>query len=551
MKNKIMEDAWKLVPEAKKKKKDKKAKGTEEKKPTSEESKDPADKDAAGLDEKKKKWYDGLKKIIGAAVKNYTKDKTGKWLNELFLGNFKDAVIDVYERELKGKLNDEKEIDKGFEALKQSKDYKKALDDKALDSRKDDNENADVDEASTQIMALWYSKDKEQNIGKQLSEMVAEIQKAGKKLQEDTEKLKKELEKMKLKLSDEEIANYGPVLFQMLNDKKSADEIKKKVAELKKDIKESMQRKIIDKYGIKMLNESKFLITEAQQKQFLFEAVCENDIICEAVAQRLIAEGFFKNMLTKVKNSKAAGALKDVTASLGKKMKDLGTKALEGMTKYSIGPILSLGGIAVGIATGGLGAELILKTMDVIERHGKKLRNTFERTYTNFANSKGVITKMNFSIKGEEKKKYSLRFYQKDLVWRMANLTDSLKHPNKDYIKKVLEGEVGKKYTEKLKNIWDPLFAESKGGKIDFQQLLSQAKEAKISEKALKMFSDFAEQYDKISANCFESPKIDTRNQDLEVGKKTGNAMKKAAGGLKKLAGKAIDAAKKKMSKDK
>jgi len=65
------------------------------------------------------------------------------------------------------------------------------------------------------------------------------------------------------------------------------------------------------------------------------------------------------------------------------------------------------------------------------------------------------------------------------------------------------------------------------------------------------MFSDFAEQYDKISANCFESPKIDTRNQDLEVGKKTGNAMKKAAGGLKKLAGKAIDVAKKKMSKDK
>lgn len=208
-----MEDAWKLVPEAKKKKNDKKAEDTEEKKPTGEEAKDPADKDAAGLDEKKKKWYDGLKKIIGAAVKNYTKDKTGKWLNELFLGNFKDAVIDVYERELKGKLDDEKEIDKGFEALKQSKDYKKALDDKALDSRKDDNENADVDEASAQIMALWYSKDKEQNIGKQLSEMVAEIQKAGKKLQEDTEKLKKELEKMKIKLSDEEIANYGPVLF--------------------------------------------------------------------------------------------------------------------------------------------------------------------------------------------------------------------------------------------------------------------------------------------------------------------------------------------------
>ena len=549
MKNVIMENAYKLANEETKDNKKDNKKQVEE--PKEENTNDPADKDASGLDEKKKKWYDGLKKIIGSAVKNYAKEKTGKWLNELFLGNFKDAVIDVYSSELKGKLDDEKEVDKGFETLKQSKDYKKALDDKALDSRKDDNTNAEVDEASAQIMALWYSKDNEENIGKALSEMVAEIQKVGKKLQEDTEKLKQELSKMKIKLSDEEIANYGPVLFQMLNDKKSEDEIKKQIAALKKDIKESVQRKIIDKLGIMQLNESKFLITEAQKNQFLFEAVCKNDIICEAVVQRLIAEGFFKNMLTKAKNSKAAGALKDVTASLGKKMKDLGTKTLEGMTKYSVGPILSLAGIATGIATGGLGAELILKTMDIIERHGKKLRNTFERAYTDFANSKGVITKMNFSVKGDEKKKYSLRFYQKDLVWRMANLSDSLKHPNKDYIKQVLEGEVGKKYIAKLKKIWDPLFAESKGGKIDFEQLLSQAKEARIPEKALKMFSEFAEQYDQISANCIESPKIDTRNQDLEIGKKTGNAMKKAASGIKNLAGKAVDAAKKKMSKDK
>ena len=68
---------------------------------------------------------------------------------------------------------------------------------------------------------------------------------------------------------------------------------------------------------------------------------------------------------------------------------------------------------------------------------------------------------------------------------------------------------------------------------------------------AIKMFSEFAEQYDQISANCIESPKIDTRNQDLEIGKKTGNAMKKAASDIKNLVGKAVDAAKKKMSKDK
>mgnify|MGYP001772209125 CR=1 FL=1 len=146
MKNVIMENAYKLANEETKDNKKDNKKQVEE--PKEENTNDPADKDASGLDEKKKKWYDGLKKIIGSAVKNYAKEKTGKWLNELFLGNFKDAVIDVYSRELKGKLDDEKEVDKGFEALKQSKDYKKALDDKALDSRKDDNTNAEVDEAS-------------------------------------------------------------------------------------------------------------------------------------------------------------------------------------------------------------------------------------------------------------------------------------------------------------------------------------------------------------------------------------------------------------------
>ena len=141
-----MENAYKLANEETKD--DKKDDKKQDEEPKEENTNDPADKDAGGLDEKKKKWYDGLKKIIGAAVKNYAKEKTGKWLNELFLGNFKDAVIDVYSRELKGKLDDEKEVDKGFEALKQSKDYKKALDDKAVDSRKDDNTNAEVDEAS-------------------------------------------------------------------------------------------------------------------------------------------------------------------------------------------------------------------------------------------------------------------------------------------------------------------------------------------------------------------------------------------------------------------
>lgn len=80
----------------------------------------------------------------------------------------------------------------------------------------------------------------------------------------------------------------------------------------------------------------------------------------------------------------------------------------------------------------------------------------------------------------------------------------------------MLQSDVGKKYREFLQKVWDPLFEESKGGKIDFEQLFTQAKDVQIPEKALKLFKQFAESYDEIKANCIESPKIDTRVQSTK-----------------------------------
>lgn len=99
------------------------------------------------------------------------------------------------------------------------------------------------------------------------------------------------------------------------------------------------------------------------------------------------------------------------------------------------------------------------------------------------------------------------------MVWRVLNVSDQLKHPSKDYVKKIIDSDLGKKYRERLKQIWDPLFSDAKGGKIDFVKLLEQAKSVKISEKALAAFKDFAENYNTISSNCIDSPKIDTRAQ--------------------------------------
>ena len=82
--------------------------------------------EADKLDDKQKKWYQGLLDIISKAAKNYAKDETGKLLDELFVGNFKDAVIGVYEREMKAELDSDEKAADALEKLKGSDDYKKA-----------------------------------------------------------------------------------------------------------------------------------------------------------------------------------------------------------------------------------------------------------------------------------------------------------------------------------------------------------------------------------------------------------------------------------------
>lgn len=465
---------------------------------------DKDDSDSSSDDKDKKEST--IKKLLAQAAKNYAKERTGAWLNELFLGNFKDACIDVLKKELKTKLNDEKEIERIAKNLEESPDYKRAKDYKELDSRKDSNTSINIDEDSAKIFAVWYSDEKEENVGKLISGIVKDIQQAGKKLEEDVKKLKDELKKQKIEISDEDIQKFGPALMQLVNDKASADEIKSALNKLKSEVKESMAKKIGLK-NTKFLNESLKYITEDQKQQYMLEFIFENKMMTDAIARRLVAEGIFSNMKAKFKAK---------MSDLGKKLKSATMTGLQRLSKSAFGPMLSLVGIGAGILTGGLAAELIVKAMYVLERRGKYLKNAFERSYTKYANSKGVLTRMDFTIDGDKKKKYSMRFYDKDKVWRVINVADQLKRPDKDRIKGMLQSNAGKKYRDFLQKVWDPLFAESKGGKIDFEQLFSQAKDVQIPEKALKLFKQFAESYDEIKANCIEKPKIDTRTQSTK-----------------------------------
>lgn len=468
------------------------------------------------LPEEKRGLFKSILGIITKAAKNYAADKAGKLLDELFMGNFKDALASIYEKRAGAELDDDNKVSKAISSLKEFDGYKKALKHEELKSRKDEETSTEVDESSAKFMAMWSSKNPEENLGKILSDLVKTVQRSAKKLEDDTDKLKSELKKMKIELTDEQFNICAPILFKMMNDKASEKEIKKTVQELTKKVHESVKSALVSKYGMKILTESKFMISRSERDQLIVESMCKNSLVMEAITQRLVMEGWFGDKLAKLKNSKATEFIKQKSAQLGKKLADVGSKGIQTMTKYSIGPMLQLGGIAIGAITSGLYAELIIKAMDFVERNGKAVKNTFERCATAFANSRGVITKVDYHLTGDEKKTYSMRFYEKEMVWRILNTSDQLKHPSLKYCKSIVNGEFGTKYRERLKKIWDPIFSDAKGGKIDFVRLLEQSKVVEIQPKALQAFQQFADNYDNIVANCIESPKIDTRAQKLK-----------------------------------
>ena len=115
-----------------------------------------------------------LGKMITDAVSNFAVDKAGDLIDELMLGNFKDALIDVFKDKAKTEL-DEKKIQAAIEDLKSNPQYKKAADYAKLDSRKDDNTNGEVDASTVKKFIMWHSKDKEADLGAAINEVVAQF----------------------------------------------------------------------------------------------------------------------------------------------------------------------------------------------------------------------------------------------------------------------------------------------------------------------------------------------------------------------------------------
>ena len=497
----------------KKPKNDEKSDNNDENADVGEKSELPADvqkelDDAAAKDPKNASKLKKVGAFLGKMINSASSAVVASMLDNFTLGNMKEAICDIYKKKKLDSMGED-DIDVVGKELREMPEFKKSKK-QYVDSgkRQDDNTSTEIDETTIQCRCAWYSKKDDQNVLKILNELVVDIQKQAKAQDDKIKELKSKVKSMKIDgVGDEEVDAFGPIIANMVKDNKPAAEIAKKVKQLKAGVKESYQQKIY-KHKHRLLAEGKEpIITESKKKWLMLEAICKNEEYQENLATYLLNEGLmdkFKNLGTSIKN---------VSSKFTSKIKDASSKALEAVKNGGLAPILKIAGIGLLAVTGAWGIALIISTMMLIEKHGKQLKYAFDYAWSSFANSKGVISQFDFMTKGNDSK-YSARFYAKDATWRVINASNQNKHPDKDFAKAILTGGFGKKFINRVVELWDPVFSPEKGGKIDFGELLKQCKAISISDKQLAMLNDFKNQYATLKAGITK-PQIDTRTQEL------------------------------------
>lgn len=450
-------------------------------------------------------------------------------LDNLTLGNFKDALCDVFKNKILNNKS-EAELQEIDNQLNKLPAFEKAQKYQKLDDRKDTNTNTDIDPNSTSYEVLFYSNKPENNIIGILTNLATDIQKQAHNELKELEETKAKIKSLNIKgVGDSEVEAFGPIIAQMIKDGKTKDEISKEITKLTTQVSESYKSKLFDFKHHKILTEGNIYITEVEKKNLYVEAICDTNLFIDVMTRKLLEEGFFDKLkdVGKTLSKGAKSAIKS-TGDLAKaaynkipqkyrdKIAHLKDAVLEKIRDGALAPILKIAGISLTILSGAWGIGLLIAVLMLIDKHGKQLKAAFEKQWTRFANSKGVITKMDFGIKDNPKLKYSARFYVKDMVWRVVNTSDQLKHQTKEFAKNILTGEIGKKYIERVNKIWDPVFSNKNGESINFAALLSSSKTVQISEKQLKLLTDFQAQYDKIKT-ALNKPSIDTRDQSMKT----------------------------------
>ena len=127
------------------------------------------------LPEEKKGAWSLIFKTIKKFAKSYAARQAGDLLDELFMGNFKDAVVDVYAKKMESKLEGEDGVKEAVEHLKSFDGWKQGEKKRELSSKKDKETSTNIDPKTAKINVLWYSNHKEENVGYLMSEIVKEI----------------------------------------------------------------------------------------------------------------------------------------------------------------------------------------------------------------------------------------------------------------------------------------------------------------------------------------------------------------------------------------
>lgn len=460
--------------------------------------------------EKKKKNGERSKaaQLALDAIKRYGVNKAGDWLDELLGGQLKDAVIKMYSDRKLSKM-DNSQLAKELSSLKADRDFKRGEENAEHQSKRDETVGTKIAEDSKEYYALWKSKDKDTSVARILNAIVEDVQRKASELEAQKEQLAKKLKKLGASASRDDIDLYGPALMSLVNAGKGKEEIEKALSKMKSQVEESLSRSW--KTPSKIILENSCLPAKSRRKLRVVQALLESEVFLEAVCQDMILQEGFKDLAGRAFN-KVASWIPDKAKD---KMKDFSQKAVKLVSDKGVAGMLSIAGIGLGIISGGWGAALALTTMYAIQRHGKNLKASVERQFKKFANSRGVVAKMDFALEGKPDSRYSMRYYVDDQVWRVVNLSDQNKLVSLQRAKAFVTGADGRQFRKKLFEIWNPLFGSKKGGRIDFAALLEQAKNLNIDEKALKMYKDFWNVYDVIVSNCISNPKIDVRNSKL------------------------------------
>lgn len=463
--------------------------------------------------------------------------------NKLSGGLLPSAIKHFYKEKYMNKVKDTEYNRIGhylMDNFKEIKNISKRLEkDKELDNRKDSNTSTELDNDSIALDCIFSGESGNQLV-RIANDMRDKISVATNDMVKMQEQAKSEIDKLGLKIDKKYREAIEPVIFAMIKDNKSKEEIQKAIDSMKTESLSYCNEKMAVFESANKRLKNKFVLSDRQKERILFESIwlndkIKNDIILPSVItllesiniknnRQIISEGGF-DMLSAIfgKAAQSSSALKfigsDIVADY-ENIDDLGITHSSGdYYKFFGKEVTNIQPVIKNVKNGAkvlaAWAPLVaIAALTIVDKYKKNIRNICSSTWKKFSNKKGVIAEMEFqTIPTDKSPKYWLQFNVKDFKWRIMNKKNILHYPDKKLITEVLSGEIGKKFRNYCKKTWDPLFKSIKDeDKSAFIILIENSKTLELDKNIVKFLSDIGNSYEKIEKDCLsDNYKYDIR----------------------------------------